>query len=75
MGILTAAGSLARIVGPLFVTFLYDLVGPQITMSSIIGVLALAVLVLSSTCYRLVPFGAPRGCPTIVNKKKDPPRK
>ena len=61
MGVLTAAGSLARTVGPLFVTFLYDVTGPQITLASIVGVLGIAILTLSISCYRLVPFGKPRG--------------
>lgn len=68
MGFLTAAGSLARMVGPLFVTFLYDFTGPQITMGSIIGILALAIIALTVTCYRLVPFGTPKGCPRIINR-------
>lgn len=61
MGVLTAAGSLARTVGPLFVTFLYDVTGPQITLASIVGVLGIAILTLSISCCRLVPFGKPRG--------------
>ncbi len=70
MGILTATGSFARIVGPLFVTYLYDLAGPQIAFTSVIAILFAATLLLVGTCYRLVPFGTPRGCPRICNRKK-----
>lgn len=61
MGILTASGSLARTVGPLFVTFLYDHLGPQITFAIIDAIIALAIISISISCYRLVPYNYPKG--------------
>ena len=69
MGVLTGAGSLARIVGPIFVTFLYDVKGPVITLSSIIGVLAMAICLLTCSCYRLVPFRTHKGCPSVLRRR------
>ncbi len=71
MGLLTGAGSLARIVGPIFVTFLYDVKGPVITLCSIIGVLAIAICLLTCSCYRLVPFRTRRGCPRILKRRDE----
>ena len=68
MGVLTATGSSARIVGPLFVTTLYDLFGPQIAFATVVGLLAMAILILTSFCYRLVPFGTPKGCAKIIHR-------
>lgn len=61
MGILTASGSFARTVGPLFVTFLYDHLGPQITFAVTDAVIALAIICISISCYRLVPYNHPKG--------------
>jgi ceroid-lipofuscinosis MFS transporter 7 len=61
MGLITAAGSFARTLGPLCVTTLYDETGPQITLAVVDGVVVIAVIVLVFTYYRLVPFGAKRG--------------
>lgn len=61
MGLITAFGSLARCVGPLFVTFLYDAAGPQITLATVDGVLGLAMILLAVSYYRLVPLGHRRG--------------
>ena len=60
MGIITAMGSLARTVGPLFVTFLYDQLGPQITFATADGIIALAIIILMVFCYRMVPYGQKR---------------
>ena len=61
MGVLTAAGSLARVVGPLFVTFMYDKLGPQLTFATIDGIVATAIILLMIFYYRLVPYGKHRG--------------
>lgn len=60
MGIITAVGSLARAVGPLFVTYMYDMFGPQITFGIVDGVIAVAIITLSVFCYRMVPYGQRR---------------
>ena len=60
MGIITAVGSLARVVGPLFVTYMYDMLGPQITFGVVDGILAVAIITLSVFCYRMVPYGQKR---------------
>ena len=57
MGILTAAGSLSRVVGPMFVTFIYDKLGPQIAFATIDGIIATAIILLMILYYRLVPYG------------------
>ena len=56
MGILTAAGSLARSLGPIFVTNLYDRFGPMITFAAVDGVVAVSILILLAFCHRLVPY-------------------
>lgn len=61
MGLLTAAGSLARMVGPMFVTYMYDRFGPQVTFATIDGIIAAAILLLMTFYYRLVPYGHDRG--------------
>ena len=61
MGLITASGSLARCVGPLFVTFVYDATGPQITLATVDGILGLAIILLAFSYYRLVPLGHKRG--------------
>ena len=61
MGVLTAAGSLARVVGPMFVTFMYDTFGPQITFATNDGIIATAIVLLMILYYRLVPYGHHRG--------------
>lgn len=61
MGIITSFGSLARCIGPLLVTFLYDMWGPQITFAAIVGVLVLAIILLAIGYYRMVPYGHPKG--------------
>lgn len=60
MGIITAVGSLSRALGPLSVTFLYDKLGPQITFAIIVGMISLAIILLMTCCYRMVPYGKKR---------------
>lgn len=59
MGVLTAAGSLARALGPIAVTTLYQHTGPQITFASIDGLVFVGILILLAFCRRLVPYKAP----------------
>ncbi|XP_064404673.1 major facilitator superfamily domain-containing protein 8-like isoform X2 [Halichondria panicea] len=58
MGILTAAGSLARALGPMCVTALYQHFGPTVTFSSVVGLMAAAILLLLFTSYRLKPYSS-----------------
>ena len=57
MGILTAVGSLSRGVTPLYISFMYDHTGPQITFASVVGIISLAIIILMVFCYRMVPYG------------------
>ena len=60
MGLITASGSLARCVGPFSVTYLYDSLGPQITFAIVDAVIGMAIILLTVTYYRLVPYGCQR---------------
>lgn len=61
-GLLNASGSLARTIGPIFVTFLYDRLGPLITFPIITGLIAISIVIVLMSCARLVPYGAKRQC-------------
>nr|KAI8757592.1 major facilitator superfamily domain-containing protein 8-like [Biomphalaria glabrata] len=56
MGWLTASGSLARTVGPIYVSQVYDLFGPQVTFGSCCGIVFLTLCFYLIVCKRLVPF-------------------
>uniref|UniRef100_A0A2C9KCS2 Major facilitator superfamily (MFS) profile domain-containing protein n=1 Tax=Biomphalaria glabrata TaxID=6526 RepID=A0A2C9KCS2_BIOGL len=56
MGWLTASGSLARTVGPIYVSQVYDLFGPQVTFGSCCGIVFLTICFYLIVCKRLVPF-------------------
>ncbi|CAC5362112.1 MSFD8 [Mytilus coruscus] len=56
MGWLTASGSLARTVGPIFVSQVYNAYGPRVTFVSMIIIVFLAILMLLGVFKRLVPF-------------------
>lgn len=56
MGWLTAAGSLARSLGPLFVSFLYHATGPTVTFSVVVGIVGASILLLLIFCRRLIPY-------------------
>lgn len=56
MGVLTAVGSVSRAASPLFVTFLYDVSGPQITFASVMAFHSIGIMTLLIFCYRMVPF-------------------
>ena len=57
MGILTAAGSLARSLGPVFVSLLYAEKGPEVTFAAVVGVLAAGILFMTVFYHRLLPYG------------------
>ena len=56
MGFLTAAGSLARAMGPLVITLLYQHKGPSITFATVDGLIGVSIIVLLIFCRRLVPY-------------------
>ncbi|XP_071125177.1 major facilitator superfamily domain-containing protein 8-like isoform X2 [Mytilus edulis] len=56
MGWLTASGSLARTVGPIFVSQVYNAYGPRVTFGSMIIIVFLAILMLLAVFKRLTPF-------------------
>ena len=56
MGVLTAAGSLARMVGPIFVSTLYEHTGPEVTFATVDGIVGIGILILLVFFTKLVPF-------------------
>lgn len=56
MGYLTATGSLARTLGPIFVSQIYDAYGPRVTFASACAVLLLTVGLCLLSYRRLLPF-------------------
>lgn len=56
MGWLTAAGSGARTLGPIFVSNVYTLFGPRWAFSLICGLVVLAILLLAAVYKRLIAF-------------------
>ena len=56
MGWLTAAGSLARCLGPVFVSQVYDAYGPRVTFISMCVLTVLTIAGFIAVCRRLVPF-------------------
>ncbi|ESP02723.1 hypothetical protein LOTGIDRAFT_138023, partial [Lottia gigantea] len=56
MGWLTAAGSAARAIGPVFVTQIYNSYGPRVTFSACCGILLATILFICIISKRLVPF-------------------
>ncbi|XP_076446302.1 major facilitator superfamily domain-containing protein 8-like [Babylonia areolata] len=56
MGVITASGSLARTLGPVFVSQMYDAQGPRVTFAATCAVLVLTLVVNGVGFRRLVPF-------------------
>lgn len=61
MGILTASGSLARTVGPIFVSLIYHAFGPRVTFVSMCGMTLITVIFVGFVYKRLVPFKFEKG--------------
>jgi len=55
MGLVTAAGSSARTLGPLFITSIYQNYGPQVTFLVIIGLVGCSLTLMLLVYKRLVP--------------------
>ncbi|XP_061183566.1 major facilitator superfamily domain-containing protein 8-like isoform X1 [Saccostrea echinata] len=61
MGFLTASGSLARTVGPIFVSLIYNSFGPRVTFLSMCGMIILTLGWILFVYKRLVPFRFEKG--------------
>ena len=59
MGVLTGSGSLARVIGPIFFTRLYQEQGTYVTMSVVAGTLVISLLLFIFTYKRFVPLKDP----------------
>ena len=56
MGILSAFGSLSRVLGPVFVSYIYTYYGTYPTIGFMAGSLVLSLLITLSVYKRLVPM-------------------
>ena len=56
MGLLTAAGSLARAIGPMGFTALYEHFGPYVTFATTVGIFASTIVFILISSPRLVPY-------------------
>ncbi|XP_031154197.1 major facilitator superfamily domain-containing protein 8 isoform X2 [Sander lucioperca] len=61
MGWLTASGSGARTLGPIFVSQAYTILGPRWAFSLICGIVVGAIILLSSVYHRLIAFSVRHG--------------
>uniref|UniRef100_A0A1A8KFK7 Major facilitator superfamily domain containing 8 n=1 Tax=Nothobranchius kuhntae TaxID=321403 RepID=A0A1A8KFK7_NOTKU len=61
MGWLTASGSAARTLGPVFVSHVYTLLGPRWAFSLICGMVVGAIVLLTSFYSRLIAFSVRHG--------------
>uniref|UniRef100_A0A7N6BE04 Major facilitator superfamily (MFS) profile domain-containing protein n=1 Tax=Anabas testudineus TaxID=64144 RepID=A0A7N6BE04_ANATE len=61
MGWLTASGSGARTLGPIFVSHVYTILGPRWAFSLICGMVVGAIILLSSVYRKLIAFSARHG--------------
>lgn len=59
MGILTGVGGLSRILGPIFVTYVYTFYGTHLTFGVLTGAMALALVELSILYKQLIPMKIP----------------
>lgn len=61
MGWLTASGSGARTLGPVFVSQVYTLLGPRWAFSLICGMVVGAIILLSAVYHKLIAFSVRHG--------------
>lgn len=61
MGWLTASGSGARTLGPVFVSQVYTILGPRWAFSLICGMVVGAIGLLSCVYHRLIAFSVRHG--------------
>lgn len=62
MGGLTAISSLARVIGPIFITDLYRMFGTYVISGTALGLMLAVILVMLLTYKRLVPAGKVQAC-------------
>jgi ceroid-lipofuscinosis MFS transporter 7 len=60
MGALTSVSSLARVIGPIFVTYIYTEYGTIVTSGTATGLMVLVLVLLLLVYKRLVPLGKRR---------------
>lgn len=61
MGWLTASGSGARTLGPVFVSHVYTILGPRWAFSIICGIVLVAIILLAGMYKRLIAFSVRHG--------------
>lgn len=61
MGWLTASGSGARILGPVFISHVYSYLGPRWAFGLVCGIVLLAIALLGVVYKRLVAFSVRYG--------------
>lgn len=61
MGWLTASGSGARTLGPVFVSQVYTILGPRWAFSFICGMVVGAIILFGSLYHRLIAFSVRLG--------------
>uniref|UniRef100_A0A8C7AJB2 Major facilitator superfamily domain containing 8 n=1 Tax=Neovison vison TaxID=452646 RepID=A0A8C7AJB2_NEOVI len=61
MGWLTASGSAARILGPVFISQLYTFWGPRWAFSLVCGIVVLTIMLLVAVYKRLIAFSVRHG--------------
>ncbi len=59
MGLLTSAGSTARVLGPIMVSYVYDATGVYLTFGIILITMSMALTVTIVLYKRMVPFQLP----------------
>ena len=73
MGILTSSGSLARVMGPLVVSYVYEGYGLYATYGLILGTMIVSLVLTVAFYRRLVPFkmpDTPDGAPPRKNDEQ-----
>ncbi|XP_070197543.1 major facilitator superfamily domain-containing protein 8-like isoform X2 [Littorina saxatilis] len=66
MGFITACGSLARTLGPIFVAQIYDAFGPRVTFAASCAILLITIVVNCVWFRRLLPYAV-----TPYRKRRD----
>ena len=59
MGILTSVGSLARALGPIFVSLQYSVYGPRVSVLFLLSFIVLAFVIIAISYKRLKPYQIP----------------
>ena len=75
MGVLTGSGSLARVIGPIFFTRLYQEQGTYVTFSVVVGALVISLLLFIFAYKRFVPLKDPNAVEPEVPDVSDTPVK